>query len=105
MKYAALAIILIAISFFLESPLQAQTVGASSTLLPTLGDGGEMSSSAERRLGDRIAREIYRDPDYLDDPVLVGIRDVLLGLDIDVLTPVEALVKLHEIRSVLTGKK
>ena len=41
----------------------------------------------------------------LDDPVLVGIRDVLLGLDIDVLTPVEALVKLHEIRSVLTGKK
>ena len=41
----------------------------------------------------------------LDDPVLVGVRDVLLGLDIDVLTPVEALVKLHEIRSVLTGKK
>ena len=30
-----------------------------------------MSSSAERRLGDRIAREIYRDPDYIDDPVLV----------------------------------
>jgi len=29
-----------------------------------------MSSSEERRLGDRIAREIYRDPDYLDDPVL-----------------------------------
>jgi len=30
-----------------------------------------MSTSAERRLGDRIAREIYRDPDYIDDPVLV----------------------------------
>jgi predicted Zn-dependent protease len=29
-----------------------------------------MTSSAERRLGDRIAREIYRDPDYIDDPVL-----------------------------------
>ena len=39
--------------------------------LPTLGDGSEMSSSAERRLGDRIAREIYRDPDYIDDPVLL----------------------------------
>jgi predicted Zn-dependent protease len=38
--------------------------------LPTLGDGVEMSTSAERRLGDRIARELYRDPDYIDDPVL-----------------------------------
>jgi predicted Zn-dependent protease len=36
-----------------------------------MGDGADMSSSAERRLGDRIAREIYRDPDYIDDPVLV----------------------------------
>lgn len=39
--------------------------------LPTLGDGSDMTSSVERRLGDRIAREIYRDPDYLDDPVLL----------------------------------
>jgi predicted Zn-dependent protease len=29
-----------------------------------------MTLSAERRLGDRIARSIYRDPDYIDDPVL-----------------------------------
>ncbi len=29
-----------------------------------------MSLSAERRLGQRVMREIYRDPDYLDDPVL-----------------------------------
>jgi len=70
MKYSVIAIILIAFKLLLGSPVQAQTVGPNSTLLPTLGDGGEMSSSAERRLGDRIAREIYRDPDYLDDPVL-----------------------------------
>lgn len=42
-----------------------------STQLPTLGYGGDMGSSAERRLGERIAREIYRDPDYIDDPILV----------------------------------
>jgi len=42
-----------------------------SARLPTLGDGGEMSASAERRLGDGIARELYRDPDYIDDPQLV----------------------------------
>ena len=39
--------------------------------LPTLGDGSEMSSASERRLGERIARELYRDPDYIDDPVMV----------------------------------
>ena len=39
--------------------------------LPTLGDGSDMAAGAERRLGDRIARELYRDPDYIDDPVLV----------------------------------
>lgn len=44
--------------------------GLSRAQLPTLGDGADMSTSAERRLGDRIAREIYRDPDYIDDPVL-----------------------------------
>ena len=44
---------------------------AQSTGLPTLGDGSGMSIAAERRLGDSIARDIYRDPDYLDDPVLV----------------------------------
>jgi predicted Zn-dependent protease len=38
--------------------------------LPTLGDTSEMSASAERNLGERIARELYRDPDYIDDPVL-----------------------------------
>jgi predicted Zn-dependent protease len=56
-------------------PLQAQTDTAvlpqsAARSLPTLGDGSDMTSSAERRLGDRIAREIYRDPDYIDDPVL-----------------------------------
>ncbi|MEO7107031.1 MAG: M48 family metalloprotease, partial [Rhodoferax sp.] len=30
-----------------------------------------MTPSAERKLGDRIARELYRDPDYVDDPVLM----------------------------------
>ena len=39
--------------------------------LPMLGDGADLAASAERRLGDRIIRELYRDPDYIDDPVLV----------------------------------
>jgi predicted Zn-dependent protease len=38
--------------------------------LPSLGDGLELAAASERRLGDRIAMSIYRDPDYLDDPLL-----------------------------------
>jgi predicted Zn-dependent protease len=38
--------------------------------LPSLGDGSEFPAASERRLGDRIALSIYRDPDYIDDPVL-----------------------------------
>ena len=60
------------------SPVLAQ--GAN---LPSLGDGSGMTIAAERKLGDGIARDIFRDPDYLDDPVLMdylnGIWLPLLG--------------------------
>ncbi len=40
----------------------------------------------------------------LDDPVLTQLRDQILGLDINNLTPVAALNKLNDIRAILTGK-
>lgn len=40
----------------------------------------------------------------LDDPVLLQVRDEILGLDINNLTPVEALNKLNEIKKIVTGK-
>ncbi|HYF21257.1 MAG TPA: peptidase M48, partial [Ramlibacter sp.] len=42
---------------------------ASHAQLPTLGDGNDMTPAAERRIGERVARELFRDPDYIDDPV------------------------------------
>ena len=42
----------------------------AQSALPMMGDGAEMTTSAERRLGDSIIRELYRDPDYIDDAVL-----------------------------------
>ena len=42
----------------------------NNSRLPNLGDGADVPLGVERRLGESIAREIYRDPDYLDDPVL-----------------------------------
>lgn len=40
----------------------------------------------------------------LDDPVLAQLRDEILDLDINNLTPMAALNKLHDIKSILTGK-
>lgn len=40
----------------------------------------------------------------LDDPVLTQIRNEILNLDIDNLSPLQALNKLSDIRSILTGK-
>jgi predicted Zn-dependent protease len=52
-----------------QGPVQAQT-GASA--LPQLGDGQDFGLGEERQLGDRIARELLHDPDYIEDPVLAA---------------------------------
>lgn len=41
----------------------------------------------------------------LDDPLLLEVKDLIVGLNINGLTPVEALMKLNEIQQILTGKK
>jgi len=42
---------------------------------------------------------------HLDDPLLEEIKEEILHLDIDTLTPVEALMKLNEIKRLLSKKK
>lgn len=69
------AIVLAVSCVWLPANLTAQTTEPGSTnsasaSLPQLGDGSTLASAEERRLGDRIAAELFRDPDYLDDPVL-----------------------------------
>ena len=51
------------------APATAQQPPAARGL-PSLGDAGEMTALEERKLGDRIIRELYRDPDYIDDPIV-----------------------------------
>jgi predicted Zn-dependent protease len=55
--------------------------------LPALGDASDLTTSAERRLGDRIIRELYRDPDYVDDPV---VADYVQGIWQPLLTAAKA---------------
>ncbi|HTJ92395.1 MAG TPA: M48 family metalloprotease [Pararobbsia sp.] len=56
----------------LESPTGLKTPFAIQQL-PSLGDGsgGDLSPAAERKLGERVMREIRPDPDYIDDWLLV----------------------------------
>ncbi|SFP79943.1 M48 family metalloprotease [Variovorax sp. 770b2] len=70
---AICASVLIAAQALLPIPASAQM----QQILPGLGDGGEMTASAERSLGDQIARELYRDTDYIDDPVIAAyVQDI-----------------------------
>jgi predicted Zn-dependent protease len=58
------------LAFTSPAALRAQASPRPASALPTLGDNSELAAAEERRIGDRIAASIYRDPDYIDDPVL-----------------------------------
>lgn len=64
-----LAVALAAGLVFVSAPAGS----AAPNQLPALGDtaGDDFSISTERKLGDQIMREIRRDPDFSDDPVLL----------------------------------
>lgn len=74
MKKPAFAFSLIALAAIFLNPSMAGADSARPqspvSSLPRMGEAGALDLAAERRLGDRIAQQIYRDPDYLDDPVL-----------------------------------
>ena len=59
-----------ALALVCYTPVHAQSPAKPSGVLPSLGDNSELPAAAERRIGQRIAASIYRDPDYMDDPVL-----------------------------------
>ncbi len=58
------------LAFTSSQVVHAQQLPQSANALPSLGDNSELPAAEERRIGDRIAASIYRDPDYIDDPVL-----------------------------------
>jgi DNA mismatch repair protein MutS len=68
----------------------------------------EKRSSTESGEKDKIKK---KEPGYqlsfiaLDDPLLLDIKDQIIDLDINSLTPVEALMKLNDIKNLLSPKK
>lgn len=70
-------------SFIIAFGVSLPPSAVAQTRLPALGEGGDITVAEERELGDMIARDIYRDPSYVDDPPLTeyvqGIWDELLA--------------------------
>lgn len=50
--------------------LALQAAARAQSGLPSLGNQGELTAAQERKLGDLIVRDLYRDPDYVDDPII-----------------------------------
>ena len=63
------------------------------------GDGPEVQPVNPLSVVEGVQMSFFQ----LDDPALEDVRDRLLDLNIDNLTPVDALMKLHEIRKIVGG--
>lgn len=65
------------------------------------GTHGKASTELLARQTDSVEMSFFQ----LDDPVLRQIRDEIIGLNINNLTPVEALNKLNDIKTLVTGRR
>ena len=79
-----------------------------------LNRANEVLKQLEESHGSKEERSIKKNPANtgyqlsfinLDDPLLLDIKDIIIDLDINSLTPVEALMKLNEIKTMLTRGK
>ncbi|MBP6776127.1 MAG: M48 family metalloprotease [Piscinibacter sp.] len=68
-----LVTLVFACAAFLHAAWPGVAAAQSPNTLPSLGDpvSDDLSLGMERQIGEQIMREIRRDPDYLDDPVLL----------------------------------
>ena len=80
-------------------------VNRANTILKQLeADNASVGVESRQNLGQTASAGMQLSFFQLDDPVLCQIRDEILGLDINNLTPVEALNKLNEIKKIVTGR-
>lgn len=87
-----------------EASAEAPSENATATTVTSVKrrKGGKLST--RNIAGQSSAQGVQLSFFQLDDPVLCQIRDEIIGLDINNLTPVEALNKLNEIKKIVTGR-
>lgn len=80
-------------------------VKRAGEILETLERDNRQSVTTGKDMKQAAVREgLQLSMFQLDDPVLKAVRDEIFSLDIDNLTPMEALLKLNEIRKIVTGR-
>lgn len=92
--------------------MPSKVLSRANSMLELLEAKSDKISGHNHKPGKAGKQQEKRVPDLgyqlsfiqLDDPVLLDIRDRILGIDIDTLTPIEALLKLNEIKKIV-GKK
>ena len=79
-----------------------EQVYGNNEIVPSrsLKDRGKKTPSVKEAIESGNGQNMQLSMFQLDDPVLVQIRDQIKGLDIDSLTPIEALNKLNEIKKI-----
>jgi DNA mismatch repair protein MutS len=89
-----------------------QVLKRANSMLELLESKNEKISDLNPKTEKSKKKETKKSPEggyqlsfiQLDDPALLDIRDKLLDIDIDSLTPIEALLKLNEIKKIVSKK-
>lgn len=83
--------------------MPAKVVNRANEILKTLEasrtQGSSSSESIKRVTEENMQLSFFQ----LDDPVLENIREELTKIDINTLTPIEALMKLNAIKKMIGG--
>lgn len=87
------------------SGMPPETITRAKQLLKQLEQSHSHEELTENKTAIGKANEYQLSFIQLDDPLLQRIKDDILDTDIDTLTPVEALMKLHTIKELLTKGK
>ena len=68
-------------------------------------ENGSKNGKKQKKIDEKTEKNGYQlSFIQLDDPTLLDIRDRILNIDIDTLTPIEALFKLNEIKKIVKKK-
>ncbi|MCB0755758.1 MAG: DNA mismatch repair protein MutS [Flavobacteriales bacterium] len=85
--------------------MPSKVVNRAKEVLSNLEDSNRNSNKSPKSKNTKSVDNLQLSFFQLDDPVLEQIKEEIEGIDIDTLTPVEALLKLHEIKKALGSRK
>lgn len=84
--------------------MPSAVVNRAKEVLKSLEDSHQTTDKKKKSSATTTINDMQLSFFQLDDPVLEQVKEEIEGIDIDTLTPVEALLKLHEIKKVIGSR-